>query len=408
MLVPPRRSPPEGDTMRLPLAVGLVSAIVTPAARADECASVGPQAFLLAPSEGDRVPPSFRFRLWIGPGCGGIPGAPAHRVRVVGEDGVVVEHRETAADLGGVEIVPVRPLAPGEWELQMRRPVSGEALGDWEHVASVVVAGEADGTAPRFDGIAAAEARAVGGLVPLSPCEMRRAWVLRTTVRFAAAEDPPWPHDHLLYLLDRRTPDAAAWQPFRTFRPHAGDDGRVFSWESAEGWNGTWVYRLRVRDFSGNETIGERIAEVTAPERPAGEPPPERATEPVPDPVPAGVEPDAPHAARVSRPSPGWDRIPIRFPAADPAEVGRAVGPEPEAGVEPGDAAGIRAGAVGPEDAEADPPPPGNAPAPDSPSGTSAGSSRGCAAAPGRTSWPPVVVLACLVFGRRRRRSGSP
>jgi hypothetical protein len=105
-------------------------ALAAPAVRADECASNGPRADRDVPREGDRVPANARFRVLVAPSCGGIENAPEHDFRLIDVDGTVVPSRRETWARWHVELVPEADLAPGTYELQVRRPVSARALGD--------------------------------------------------------------------------------------------------------------------------------------------------------------------------------------------------------------------------------------------------------------------------------------
>lgn len=254
--------------MRRP-GVPLLLALVVPAAiAADECASYGPMAYLDAPFDGTDAPANTHFRVLVAPSCGGLEGAPAHEFRLLDPAGETV-----AADVAPwgphhVELVPRADLAPGDHELQVRRPVSTTALGDWQKLARVRATTGTDDRTPSFDGLRSGTARAVRGSVPLSPCEMVPGWELETRLTFDAADDAPRDHDELLYRLERRSPGATAWEDYRTFRPTPAGRRWMFSWKDTAGWGETWEYRLSVRDLAGHETTGAATVTVAAPPRP--------------------------------------------------------------------------------------------------------------------------------------------
>jgi hypothetical protein len=167
-----------------------------------------------------------------------------------------------------LEVTPAEAMKPGSWRLQARRPVSKTTLGPWETLVRVKVKKGLDVTFPRFEGIERAEARAVEGKVFRSRCEAETGWVVRTTFQLSAAEDDDSSPSELIYALDRRAKGESKWKRFRTFRPKK----LRFSFESERDWGEVWEYRVRVRDMAGNQTVGEKTAEVPTPEKPAGSP----------------------------------------------------------------------------------------------------------------------------------------
>lgn len=248
--------------------ITLLLALVVPATdAADECASYGPMAYLDAPFDGTDVPANVRFRVLVAPSCGGLEGAPAHAFRLLDAAGNEAPTDVVPWGTHHVELAPRTDLAPGEHELQVRRPISTEALGEWQRLARVRATAERDERAPSFDGLRSGAARAVRGSVPLSPCEVVPGWELETRLVFDAADDAPRNHAELLYRLERRRPGAVAWEHDRTFRAAAGRP-TSFSWKDTTGWGETWEYRLSVRDLAGHETTGAATATVAAPPRP--------------------------------------------------------------------------------------------------------------------------------------------
>ncbi len=248
--------------------IALLLALVVPATDvADECASYGPMAYLDAPFDGTDAPANTHFRVLVAPSCGGVEGAPAHEFRLLDAAGVEVPTDTTTWAEWFVEVVPKTPLAAGDHELQVRRPISTTALGDWQKLARVRATPERDDRAPSFTGLRSGTARAVWGTVPLSPCEVVPGWELETRLVFDAADDAPRDHDELLYRLERRRPGTEVWEHDRTFR---ASDGRrtSFSWKSTTGWGETWEYRLSVRDLAGHETAGAAAVTIVAPPRP--------------------------------------------------------------------------------------------------------------------------------------------
>ena len=344
--------------------------------RADECASYGPRADRDVPREGDRVSANALFRAIVAPSCGGVENAPEHEFRLVDGAGAVVPARRESWARWLVELVPETDLAPGAYEFQVRRPVSEEALGDWQTLVRVTATAERDDREPSFAGIRSGTAKAERGSVPISPCQAEDGDLLRTRLEFAAADDSPREHDELLYRLDRRHPGDEGWEEWRTFRPTPEGDTWFFSWSAweREAWGVEWEYRIAVRDMAGHETIGAATVTVTAPPRPGAtpEPVPEAAAAPPSDsgPVPPVVAPGDAEPAVVD----------VSVAAADTDAVS-VVGPE-----------------AGPEPA---------APAP----------RRGCAIAPqasgagGFFGFFAVALAASAAglgrFGARRRREGS-
>ncbi|MBI5501760.1 MAG: hypothetical protein HY907_16070 [Deltaproteobacteria bacterium] len=244
-------------------------------ARADECASNGPIAYSDVPRDGAAAPPNTRFRVLVAPGCGGVENGPEHQFRVIDPTGTEIpSHREPWAR-SLLELVPDADLPPGQVELQVRRPLSTDALGEWERLVRVRIAGERDEHAPAFAGIESGTATAERESVPLSPCEATEGDVVLTRLEFAAAADAPRDHDELLYRLDRRHPGDATWDEWRTFRPTPDRETWFFSWSTweREAWAATWEYRIAARDIAGNETVGEKTVTVTAPPRPGAEAP---------------------------------------------------------------------------------------------------------------------------------------
>ncbi|MBI5486225.1 MAG: hypothetical protein HY905_02715 [Deltaproteobacteria bacterium] len=248
--------------------------LVAPSTHADECASNGPVADSDVPRDGSEAPANTHFRVLVAPGCGGVENGPEHQLRLIDARGAEVPtHREAWARWLR-ELVPDGELAAGVYELQVRRPVSTEALGEWERLARVRVTAERDERVPAFAGIESGTATVERGSVPISPCEAREGDVLRSRLEFTAADDAPRDHDELLYRLDRRHPGDASWEEWRTFRPTPDGQKWFFSWTTweSEEWGAVWEYRIAVRDIAGHETVGTKTATVTAPRRPGSEP----------------------------------------------------------------------------------------------------------------------------------------
>ena len=248
--------------------ITLLLALVVPATdAADECASYGPMAYLDAPFDGTDVPSNARFRVLVAPSCGGLENAPTHEFRLLDAAGTAVPADVVSWGPYHRELVPRAALAMGEHELQVRRPISAEALGDWQQLARFRATDERDDRPPTLDGLRSGSARAVRGSVPISPCQAVPGWQLETRLEFEAADDAPRPHGELLYRLGRRRPGDAVWEHDRTFRAAAGRRSS-FSWKSTAGWGEAWEYRLSVRDLAGHETTGAATVTVAAPPRP--------------------------------------------------------------------------------------------------------------------------------------------
>jgi hypothetical protein len=233
----------------------------------DQLAPCFPAAHVDVPRNNISVPANIRFRIGFFPVSCRLNG-PEFQFKFVNAQG-----REAAfAKVPWqhyIELKAIAPLDPGGWTLKVRQPVSANKLGSWQNIAVVNVISATDISTPGFAGISSAYAQAVRGLVPLSPCELREAWVIKTKITFTAAVDSQCPHDQLLYLLERRRPDSAKWRDSRVFRPAEQDGDMIFEVEtSGNEWEQRWVYRLRVRDWAGNETIGRGIAAVQNPQKP--------------------------------------------------------------------------------------------------------------------------------------------
>jgi len=204
-------------------------------------------------------------------GCSSVQGGPRHAFRLLDGGGREIPFDPVAYTEHHVEITPRAPLRGGPVALWIRRPVAPDALGPWEVLARVTVAGAADATPPSFAGLLSAEARAIEGSVRLSPCESVPGWELETRVRFAAARDPGSAHDDLLYRLEQAAPGSDAWKEVTTLRPTPDGDGMSFHWRTEIGWSERWVYRMSVRDGAGHQTIGGAVVTVKNPDRPERE-----------------------------------------------------------------------------------------------------------------------------------------
>jgi hypothetical protein len=233
----------------------------------DQLAPCFPEAHVDVPNNNISVPSNIRFRIGFYPAACTLSG-PEFQFKLMDKRGT-----ESAIDKlpweHSIELKPIAPLAAGRWILRVRQPVSDSKLGPWQDLVAVNVTAETDISAPEFAGISSADAQAVRGLVPLSPCEMQEAWVIKTTITFAAAVDSKCPHDQLLYILERRRPHTGEWGNSLVFRPARQNTKMIFEWETADNeWGQIREYRLRVRDWAGNESIGLKTVTVQNPKRP--------------------------------------------------------------------------------------------------------------------------------------------
>ena len=234
----------------------------------DQMAPCFPEARVDVPKNNDSVPGNIRFRIGFFPAACTLSG-PEFRFMLVNSKGeeAAFEKEQWRQFL---EIKPLLPLAAGAWTLKVRQPVSQSSLGPWQELVSVDVTTGNDISAPDFLGISSANVQAVRGLAPRSPCEMQEAWVIKTTILFGEAVDAQCPHDLLLYVLERRKPDSAQWGDSRIFRPAKQGNSMIFEWQTSRNeWKQTWIYRLRVRDWAGNETVGLKTIVVKNPGKPS-------------------------------------------------------------------------------------------------------------------------------------------
>jgi hypothetical protein len=254
--------------MRLAIAAFLL--LLVKPAWAEECQK-GWVASLDVPKDGATARPGSHFRVLLYWGCSDIDGGPRPELRLRSGDGAEIPFTQVAWSDHYVELFPKEPKADVTIELQVRRPASKDALGPWERLARVTIAGTADAVAPELEGLTDGEAAAVEGTVALSPCHSVPGWELETRLTFPAARDAGSQHDELLYVLERAPAGESRWEARQTLRPTPQGDGMTFTWRDDRGWDEEWVYRLSVRDMAGNQTAGLRTISIKNPTRPARE-----------------------------------------------------------------------------------------------------------------------------------------
>lgn len=240
----------------------LVGALAAPAREvlADQCA---PREIvqLAAPQTGARVPPSARFRLYLGKGCSPIPEGPPSQFRILDSRDRLVPHGR-APWAGYTELVPTAKLKSGVHRLQWRHAVDAKQRGPWKVLTTVTVVGSTDATPPRFGAAPPrASARARRGYVALSPCQVRRGWRVERSVELAAASDGS--KGPLFYTV-------VQWQPKKGKRTlkvvyashHARLGGRplTLSWTTDYGFDQTFELRVCARDLSGNHACSAPFA----------------------------------------------------------------------------------------------------------------------------------------------------
>lgn len=271
-------------------------------ARADECASYGPRAWMSNPYNGSKVAKNARFQVDIAPSCGGVEGGPPHEFRLVNGAGaeiamtskvVSIEKNCQPVPCQTLELSPVAPLAPGTVVVEVRIPEGPGKLGPWEALARFEAAGWVDQLAPQFDGIAKADVSVVVGSAPISPCQAVPAWEIVARFLFTPARDEQTSKDDLLYALDKRVPGQSDWEELNEFRPNfdeATGQG-YFDLRNQSFWGQSYEFRLRVADAAGHGTIGSKTALLSFPAKPSEEPSgmPENRSDGAED-IPAGGE----------------------------------------------------------------------------------------------------------------------
>lgn len=242
---------------------------------ADQCAP-REVVWLSGPKSGARVPPSIRFRLYIGTGCSSIPEGPPSQFRLLDSRGREVPTRRQRWG-GYTELVPTFSLAHGAYRLERRHAVDAKRLGSWKAMTRVTVVGKADRKPPQLTGRVEASTRPVWGTNFLSPCEAEEGWELETKLRMQPAVDNSARHEDLLYTLVRRERGKRKLHLVRSFWPRPAGTLVTYSFKEEYDWGKTWEYYLQVRDPSGNWSTHPRGAIVVTtpkrPPRPKGAPP---------------------------------------------------------------------------------------------------------------------------------------
>jgi hypothetical protein len=244
-------------------ALAVIVAAPRPVA-AEQCA---PREIVwLSGPKGGVVPPSIRFRLYIGRGCSSIPEGPPAEVRLLSPRGGRVRLRRERWG-GYTELVPARELQPGTHELQWRHAVDARHLGGWKELTRVRVSGRPDRTPPALTGPVRPSVKPVWGSNTVSPCEVEQGWELELTLRHPPALDRGTRHADLLYTLLRRTGSGKP-ELVRAYWPRRAGTLVRTTWREEYGWGKRWEYYVSVRDPSGNWTSLKKPVVIKTPPRP--------------------------------------------------------------------------------------------------------------------------------------------
>lgn len=245
-----------------------VLTIITFAINSDEFAPWYQEAIIYIPPKNTFIPQNSRFLIRFFPSRR-KQSTPVHEYRLLDNRGREIKFTKVPWE-SCLQIIPSQLLTPGKYTLQVRQPASEESLGPWQDLVNVTVIAQIDNTAPVFQGVVTADVQTVVGYVRITPCHFKKAWVIKTKLTFAAALDPPYPHEELVYVLERYSPSLRKWERVYVFQPVREKDNMIIEWESNpyDEWNKIWIYRIRVRDIAGNETIGVKTITVQNPQKP--------------------------------------------------------------------------------------------------------------------------------------------
>jgi hypothetical protein len=187
-------------------AVGVVALLVVWAAssvaRADECASYGPRAFLSLPGGDGLLAENARFEVGLFPACGGFEGGPPHAFRLTARGKELAFGIRKRVEYPGCEpaacevavLTPEAPLSRGEVAVEVRQPVAEHELGEWEVLGRFVVGRDADQQAPWFAGIVrghdARRSQFIAGPFEPGAAHLRRAIRFKASTAVRATRSP--------------------------------------------------------------------------------------------------------------------------------------------------------------------------------------------------------------------------